>query len=400
MTSDIHASVAAPVRHFRFQGSGKGYFVVWLVNILLTIITLGIYLPWALIRARRYFYENTDLEGARFSYHATGSSIFVGWLCLLALYVIFIVNVVNNNVILQLCMMALFILFFPWLITQGLRYQMLMTEINGVRFNFYASPLRAWWVMMGCPLLIIIATVVIFSLFTTGAISAGSYAATFTMIAIGSLVLLLGIAVMQGVFAAQWFGMLMNNLQYGKLKFSGNISMKKCVTIVLLSMLLFIPFIALVMVMIVPSMITMVQAAYMMQGDPEQMAMVMGSMYGKIMLSYLVYIFGAIVCFTFAFVKLRAYLYSQLALEGDIRFSSIVTVGRMLWISISNMAVCIVTLFLAWPWAKVRMTRYLLENTHVHGNLEALTLEDHGVQPAKDPANLLARGLSFYPAAI
>lgn len=400
MTSDIHASVAAPVRHFRFQGSGKGYFVVWLVNILLTIITLGIYLPWALIRARRYFYENTDLEGARFSYHATGRSIFVGWLCLLALYVIFIVNVVNNNVILQLCMMALFILFFPWLITQGLRYQMLMTEINGVRFNFYASPLRAWWVMMGCPLLIIIATVVIFSLFTTGAISAGSYAATFTMIAIGSLVLLLGIAVMQGVFAAQWFGMLMNNLQYGKLKFSGNISMKKCVTIVLLSMLLFIPFIALVMVMIVPSMITMMQAAYMMQGDPEQMAMVMGSMYGKIMLSYLVYIFGAIVCFTFAFVKLRAYLYSQLALEGDIRFSSTVTVGRMLWISISNMAVCIVTLFLAWPWAKVRMTRYLLENTHVHGNLEALTLEDHGVQPAKDPANLLARGLSFYPAAI
>lgn len=400
MTSDIHASVAAPVRHFRFQGSGKGYFVVWLVNILLTLITLGIYLPWALIRARRYFYENTDLEGARFSYHATGSSIFVGWLCLLALYVIFIVNVVNNNVILQLCMMALFILFFPWLITQGLRYQMLMTEINGVRFNFYASPLRAWWVMMGCPLLIIIATVVIFSLFTTGAISAGSYAATFTMIAIGSLVLLLGIAVMQGVFAAQWFGMLMNNLQYGKLKFSGNISMKKCVTIVLLSMLLFIPFIALVMVMIVPSMITMMQAAYMMQGDPEQMAMVMGSMYGKIMLSYLVYIFGAIVCFTFAFVKLRAYLYSQLALEGDICFSSTVTVGRMLWISISNMAVCIVTLFLAWPWAKVRMTRYLLENTHVHGNLEALTLEDHGVQPAKDPANLLARGLSFYPAAI
>ena len=154
------------------------------------------------------------------------------------------------------------------------------------------------------------------------------------------------------------------------------------------------------MVMIVPSMITMMQAAYMMQGDPEQMAMVMGSMYGKIMLSYLVYIFGAIVCFTFAFVKLRAYLYRQLALEGDIRFSSTVTVGRMLWISISNMAVCIVTLFLAWPWAKVRMTRYLLENTHVHGNLEALTLEDHGVQPAKDPANLLARGLSFYPAAI
>lgn len=400
MTSDIHASVAAPVRHFRFQGSGKGYFVVWLVNILLTLITLGIYLPWALIRARRYFYENTELEGARFSYHATGSSIFVGWLCLLALYAIFIVNVVNENFILQLCMMGLFILFFPWLITQGLRYQMLMTEINGVRFNFYASPLRAWWVMMGCPLLIMVGVGIIFSIFATMVASSGSIGAIVTVGIIGSLAVLLGIGVMQGVFAAQWYGMLANNLQYGKLKFSGSFSMKKCIGIVLLSMLLFIPFIALVMVLIVPAMIELMQSAYLLQGDPEQMAMMMGPLYGKIMLTYLIYILGAIVCFTFAFVKLRAYLYSQLALEGDIRFSSTVTVGRMLWIAISNMAVCIVTLFLAWPWAKVRMTRYLLENTHVHGNLEALTLEDHGVQPAKDPANLLARGLSFYPAAI
>ncbi|CAI8944051.1 YjgN family protein [Kosakonia quasisacchari] len=400
MTSETHGSVAASVRHFLFQGSGKGYFVVWLVNILLTLITLGIYLPWALVRARRYFYENTELSGARFSYHATGRSIFVGWLCLLVLYVIFFINVAYQNVLLQLCMMGLFLIFFPWLITQGLRYQMLMTEINGVRFNFYASPLRAWWVMMGCPLLIIIASVVVFSLFVTSALSSGSYGAISVMIGIGTLVLLLGIAIMQGVYAAQWFGMLINNLQYGKLKFSAEISMKKCITIVVLSMLLFVPFIVLVMVMIIPSFITMSEYAYAAGGDPEQLALMMGPLYGKLALSYLIYIAGAIVCFLFAFVKLRAYVYGQLVLEGNIRFSSTVAMGRMFWISISNMIVCCVTLFLAWPWAKVRMTRYLLENTHVHGDLEALPLEDHGVQPAKDPANLLARGLSFYPAVL
>ncbi|MFE4128435.1 YjgN family protein [Kosakonia sp. YIM B13605] len=400
MTPETHGSVAVPVRRFLFQGSGKGYFVVWLVNILLTLITLGLYLPWALVRARRYFYENTELSGARFSYHATGRSIFVGWLCLLVLYVIFFINVAYQNVILQLCMMGLFLIFFPWLITQGLRYQMLMTEINGVRFNFYASPLRAWWVMMGCPLLIIIASVVVFSLFVTSALSSGSYGAISVMIGIGTLVLLLGIAIMQGVYAAQWFGMLINNLQYGKLKFSAEISMKKCITIVVLSMLLFVPFIVLVMVMIIPSFITMSEYAYAAGGDPEQLALMMGPLYGKLALSYLIYIAGAIVCFLFAFVKLRAYIYGQLALEGNIRFSSTVAMGRMFWISVTNMLVCGVTLFLAWPWAKVRMTRYLLENTHVHGDLEALTLEDHGVQPAKDPANLLARGLSFYPAVL
>lgn len=398
MTSDTHGSVTAPVRHFLFQGSGKGYFVIWLVNILLTLVTLGLYLPWALVRARRYFYTHTELAGARFSYHATGRSVFVGWLCLLVLYVIFIINMVHHNIGLQLCMLALFLIFFPWLITQGLRYQLLMTEINGVRFNFYASPLRAWWVMMGCPLLIIIATVVVFSLFTTSALSSNSYGTISLLIGIGILVFLLGIAIMQGVYAAQWFGMLINNLQYGKLKFSAEISMKKCITIVLLSMLLFVPFIVVVVVMIIPSIIAMTQAAYVAADDPQQLALIMGPLYGKLILSYLVYIAGAIVCYIFAFVKLRNYLYSRLVLEGDIRFSSTVTMGRVFWISVTNLLVCFVTLFLAWPWAKVRFTRYLLENTHVHGDLEALPLENHDVQPAKDPANMLARGLSFYPA--
>ncbi|WP_052250276.1 DUF898 family protein [Enterobacter sp. Bisph1] len=399
MTSETSGSVATPVRHFSFYGSGKGYFVIWLVNILLTLVTLGLYLPWAMVRARRYFYENTDLDGARFSYHATGRSIFVGWLCLFVLYAVFIINAAYDNVFLLVCMVGLFLIFFPWLITQGLRYQMLMTEINGVRFNFYASPLRAWWVMMGCPLLIIIASVVVFSLFTTTALSSGSYGAIITMMVIGTLVLLLGVAIMQGVFAAQWFGMLVNNLHYGTLKFSADISMKKCITIVLLAMLLFVPFIVVSALIFAPTLISLSGYMYEASGDPQQMALMMSSLYGTFVLSYLIYIAGAIICFLFAFVKLRAYVYGQMVLEGDIRFSSTVKMGRMFWIAVTNLLVCCVTLFLAWPWAKVRMTRYLLENSHVHGDLQTLPLENHGIQPAKDPANLLARGLSFYPAA-
>lgn len=400
MTSDIHGSVAAPRRHFLFQGSGKGYFVVWLVNILLTFITLGLYLPWALVRARRYFYQHTELNGARFSYHATGRSIFVGWICLLALYVVLFINIALHNVALGLCMIGLFLLFFPWLITQGLRYQMLMTGINGVRFNFYASPLRAWWVMMGCPLAIALVSSLVFAFFLRSAATSLSYSTVFAMLGAGTLVFLLGIAIMQGVYAAQWFGMLVNNLQYGKLKFSGMFSMKKCISIIVLSMLLFVPFIALAMYIVIPAMFMLSQYAYITGGDPERLAMLMGPFYAKFMFSYLLYIAGAIVCYTFAFVKLRNYIYSQTALEGGIRFSSTVTIARLIWVTLSNLLVCLVTLFLAWPWAKVRFTRYLLENTHVHGDLNALALEDHGVSAAKDPANLLARGLSFFPAAI
>ena len=36
----------------RFTGSGSEYFKIWIVNVLLTIITLGMYYPWAKVRNR------------------------------------------------------------------------------------------------------------------------------------------------------------------------------------------------------------------------------------------------------------------------------------------------------------------------------------------------------------
>ncbi|WP_373776122.1 DUF898 family protein, partial [Neisseria dentiae] len=39
---------------FEFHGNAGEYFNIWIVNIFLTIITLGIYGPWAKVRRLRY----------------------------------------------------------------------------------------------------------------------------------------------------------------------------------------------------------------------------------------------------------------------------------------------------------------------------------------------------------
>ena len=45
------ASVAAPTDYpVRFVGTGSEYFRIWIVNLLLTIVTLGIYSAWAKVR--------------------------------------------------------------------------------------------------------------------------------------------------------------------------------------------------------------------------------------------------------------------------------------------------------------------------------------------------------------
>jgi len=42
--------VAAPT----FTGRGSEYFRIWVVNVLLTLVTFGVYSAWAKVRKARY----------------------------------------------------------------------------------------------------------------------------------------------------------------------------------------------------------------------------------------------------------------------------------------------------------------------------------------------------------
>lgn len=65
---------------FRFTGSAGEYFRIWIVNAVLTIFSLGLYLPWAKVRTRRYFYANTLLDDQPFDYLAKPGMLLRGYL--------------------------------------------------------------------------------------------------------------------------------------------------------------------------------------------------------------------------------------------------------------------------------------------------------------------------------
>jgi len=52
----------------QFNGSTTEYFRIWIVNLCLTLLTLGIFSAWAKVRKKRYFYTNTTLDGTPFQY--------------------------------------------------------------------------------------------------------------------------------------------------------------------------------------------------------------------------------------------------------------------------------------------------------------------------------------------
>jgi len=70
-------SVAAPLA-FAFSGSGAEYFRIWIVNLLLTVVTLGIYSAWAKTRRLQYFYRNTRLADASFDFRGDPKAILRG----------------------------------------------------------------------------------------------------------------------------------------------------------------------------------------------------------------------------------------------------------------------------------------------------------------------------------
>lgn len=58
---------------FVFRDDGDKYFLICLVNVLLCLINLGIYTPWALMKCRRYIYANMEVNGQVFIYGMTGA---------------------------------------------------------------------------------------------------------------------------------------------------------------------------------------------------------------------------------------------------------------------------------------------------------------------------------------
>ena len=80
---------AEPPRHqVLYDGRGGAVGSLALRNILLTLITLGIYRFWAKTRMRRYFWSHVHFMGEAFEYTGTGRELFFGFLIVLAFFLV------------------------------------------------------------------------------------------------------------------------------------------------------------------------------------------------------------------------------------------------------------------------------------------------------------------------
>lgn len=67
------------ILHFNYSGAGWEFFGLYIKNILLTMVTMGIYSFWAKVAVQKYIYNATSVMGRSFSFHATGKEKFIGF---------------------------------------------------------------------------------------------------------------------------------------------------------------------------------------------------------------------------------------------------------------------------------------------------------------------------------
>lgn len=142
----------AQQENFEFRGSSREWFGIWIVNLLLSVLTLGIYSAWAKVRTKKYFYQNTWVAGRNFDYHATGKQILIGRLIIIAALIAYSTASALLPP-LALLMIIIYTFCFPLLILRSAAFNARNSSWANVRFNFHGEASQAHKVYLLYPIL-------------------------------------------------------------------------------------------------------------------------------------------------------------------------------------------------------------------------------------------------------
>ncbi|WP_281222904.1 YjgN family protein [Photobacterium sanguinicancri] len=373
----------------KFYGQGREFFGIWFVNLLLSVVTIGIYSAWAKVRTKKYFYGNTDLAGDRFDYHAKPIQILKGrMVAMLFVLIWFVCNQLFPT--LSLLLMLIFILLAPWLIHSNTRFDARMTSFRNVHFNFTGSVKSAYNVFLFWPL--ICAVLIACCLLISAAIGGSSWLGGLI---VSGLSLLLGFVLFCWV-SAEIASYFVNGYHYGSCSFSGKIDTKQYVTTYLQGAVLATVLTAL---MVGTGIALFGYSFHDISNSGEGIAANGGdfTMIFAIFSSYIVFILIMLITSGFIQARLRNYIFSEISIKETAEYGLIsrMTTKGLITLMLSNFILLVVSVGFARPWVMVRTAKYVASVTAVQGDLNALTVEGDTLNASSAVADELAEAFDL-----
>lgn len=338
-----------------FSGKAGEWFGIWIVNLLLSIVTLGIYSAWAKVRTKKYFYNNTSIAGRNFDYHATGKQILIGRIIVAVGFIAF--SLLSAVPVLNIIVILGFLAALPWLIVKSLQFNARMSSFSNVRFNFIGKMGGAFMTYVLLPLGLYI---------LVGVVGAGG---AFLAAQSGSVSL--GVLTVVAVLAVIFFALpyvdraikrfVINHHRLGKAAFQFDAGLSPFAKALGLALAWIVVVLVLSGVFFGASFAAFGDMFLALDGGGEPTA----GQLGLIGLVYLLF-FVAFLPAGFIYQALtRNIMYDNTQLEGGHTFRSTVKVAPLMWIAVSNAFVVVLSLGLMLPWSQIRMQAYLASQTFV-----------------------------------
>ncbi|MEM7200044.1 MAG: tetratricopeptide repeat protein [Planctomycetota bacterium] len=145
----------------RFDGAAGDLTRLYLRNVVLTLLTLGVYSFWAKVDTRRFLHQHTSFADGRFDYHVTGLQKFLGFAkgmaalspLIVALYFAYgaLEQRYDADVAWSLCFWGFFVALFllrPLILVGGQRFNLSHTSWSGLRFRFTGTVREAYGIYL------------------------------------------------------------------------------------------------------------------------------------------------------------------------------------------------------------------------------------------------------------
>jgi uncharacterized membrane protein YjgN (DUF898 family) len=356
-----------------YDGKLGELYGIFIKNVLLQILTLGIYRFWAATNNRRYIWSRMRFQDERFEYTGTGGELFKGFLLAIAIIFGAIVGAVGLSMIVRVVTRSAALSALPILalylaiavIAAGAffsaqRYRLSRTQWCGIRGGMTGSS----WVY-------------------------GVYALLFgllSVVTLGQMAPWVSMRLAERRINASSFGSLPFHFE-GRARAVYGVFVGTFVGVIVLLAVLLMVFLKSIMALLPFG------HAPLKTNDPAAFGVL-----GSVFLFYLLLVVGTMLIRCFYLAALTRHITGNTTLGTQLRFGSSVTAGRLLGMLLGNLAVIIVTLGLGLPIVIHRWMRFAADTLQVSGHLDPQTLGQSDQAPpltGEGMLNLLDHGGAF-----
>ncbi|MFN4251177.1 YjgN family protein [Deinococcus sp.] len=329
-SAGTHAALVVTAYPVSFTGSAGEYFRLWIVNAALTVVTLGLYLPWARVRNRQYFYGHTWVDGHNFEYRADPRRLLRSYLLVGALFLAYVLTSESESLgWVSVLIALLFLGLYPWLVAQSMRFQAVNTVHRGLRFHFDGRVRDAYV----------------------------AYGAANVAAAVSG-----GLALPWAWFMQRRYQL--DHLRYGSARglFRGDVAPMYLIALTALGVLA-----GAGLLLGVPAVVAVVAWMAAQGFELDSLNWMGAGLFGVFFVAAAYVILLALQGVAWQYVRAATmrYVLNNAELGGVVRTGATFNPWQVVWISVSNGVAQVLTLGLATPWADIRRSRYLLRGVTV-----------------------------------